>query len=391
MDATARALLASVLPQLASIAGLRADKERIAANLRLALEPTFRAIEQGSESVHSTLTAGDYPVELGLMLDAGRPIGIKHTVDLFPIESREVRFDREVLRAVLEPLSGARAIAQFGNLCARVADVASADLRSIYLATSYGRDLEPRTKLYLVGTPGALRARVVHTVAAALGVPSDADRVVRAMDAVGLDACDTIGLALNRDRIAAAKCYLVKPYMHAGLVRRLAHALDLSAVRAVALLRWYRLFVGSLDGIVGLHGFGVEIASRKREFDLEAYSFPGFRRMEALHSTIGKLWRASELRSLWDRCPAPAPYLAGAGVQITGSGRLDSATVYWGVAAADSERALRSLPSANSISVANSGTIQHSQPIVSSSSRPASESAGSSNIRRNVTTVNPST
>lgn len=225
---------------------------------------------------------------------------------------------------------------------ARVAEAAPGGLRSIYLSTTHLSGSAPTTKIYLVGRPGALGPSVVEAISRAAVPDALAEPVRRAMAALGKDAVDTIGLAVAAGQVVGGKCYLVMPYLDFSLVKRLVVALDLSVGRALALMRWYRLFIGARWGRLGSAGIGLDLRRAGSSAGVEAYTFPSPHHIEDLGWTIDALWGrvaagrsggslAGLLGQSWRGCESASMYLCGCGVEAGRFARLGRGTIYFGV------------------------------------------------------------
>lgn len=363
MDTTAKQLIQVVLPRLAASAGVAHLQGRIQADLSAILErlPINGAASSNVEprtsnraELSSTLTGENYPVEIGVIFDGGQSLGLKHTVDLFPDrgESAAVKTTRAMLAETLKCIADRNPGVPLDECFDRIAGVASAGLRSIYLSTTYLRGIEPRTKVYLAGNRSAFGPAVVESLARATQAPARA--VLRAMEALGKESVDPIGMAIGAGRVTGCKCYLVTPYLHFGLVKRLVDALDLSVGHALALTRWYRLFIGPHGGHINLCGIGLDLGGAETGVGLEAYTAASSHHIAKLRRTVDALWGRAKtepsecsivemIARSSSGCDAASLHLAGCGVEVGPFGRFGRGTVYFHVANGQNSRVEQTL------------------------------------------------
>jgi len=345
LDGAGEELIQVILPRLAARAGVSHLATRIQTSLRADLEPLFAGAAKPEIEVSSSLTAGNYPVEIGAILDDGYPVGVKHTVDLFPDcgGAAGAKTTAAMLADARLRTGSRESWSDLDECLALVAAAALGGLRSIYLSRTHLSGSEPTTKIYLVGQPGALDQSVVEVVARAAATDVSVEPVLSAMTALGKNAVDSIGLAVNAGRVTGCKCYLVLPYLDFGLVKSLVHALDLSVGRALALARWFRLFIGPHWGRIGSVGVGLELRHRRADVGVEAYTFPTPHHIAKLAGAIDALCgpastdrsggsTAERLSQSWRDCDTTSMYLCGCGVEVGRFARLGRGTIYFGVA-----------------------------------------------------------
>jgi hypothetical protein len=165
--------------------------------------------------------------------------------------------------------------------------------------------------------------------------------MLRAAEAVGRSSINFIGLGIDGAGRLRCKAYLgTNLYIDLRLLTRLASALGLSTGRALALMRWYRHFIGDHVGQLGAFGVGVDLTAPPGRGAIEAYAYPGNVDLAGLRPRIDALVRrradASTLTRLWalldgDAGSPAGMYLAGCGTDTATFARFGPITLYLGI------------------------------------------------------------
>jgi hypothetical protein len=339
VDAVGRDLLDRILPRLVALTGLEAERAGIHADLATAL-----ARQPG---VSSTLTGGQYPVELAVIIAARRPLGLKYTVDsraggALP---RLAEAAADGLGVVVDPLVGSAGRADLGRYLRRLAEASSGEVADVYCSVTRVPDAEARPKVYLVGGAGVFDRAVLERLVGALGRREALETCFRILNALGRTSVDILGFAIRGGRVSGCAAYVSTPYFDFRMVTRLVTGSGLPVGHAIALLRWYRRFVGPYAGRLGLFGIGFDLTHPPRAAGLEAYVGQPGAQLGRLRRAIDRLAGAtrrpasrSTLEPVWaltgdpHETPAPASLrLAACGVETAPRGRFGRATVYLGV------------------------------------------------------------
>jgi hypothetical protein len=280
-----------------------------------------------------TLTTSGYPAELGLTIDRGGTLGLKYTVDLFSSSGATGALETVRRYARVAPLPQLERCA--GSVLERVTN---SDV-SVYWSAGFARDAEPRMRMHLIGHDGAFGPYALRGLVSC-GCDSTAiDALLRAAESVGRSGIDFVGLGVDGGGRLRCKGYLgTNLYMDLRSVTRLASALGLSTGRALALVRWYRHFIGDHVGQLGAFGVGVDLMARAGRGAVEAYAYPGNVDLARLRPRIDALVRgrghANTLAKLWALVDGDSPagmYLAGCGTETATFARLGQVTIYLGV------------------------------------------------------------
>jgi hypothetical protein len=135
-------------------------------------------------------------------------------------------------------------------------------------------------KLHLIGREDAFVRRVLEGLVPFGVDQSSVDTVLGAAESIGRSAIDFIGLGVDDSGRVRRKAYLsTNPFLDLQTLTRLATALRLSTGRALALVKWYRHFIGDSVGQLGAFGVGVDLVARSGQSGIEAYTYP---------STVGR-------------------------------------------------------------------------------------------------------
>ena len=342
MDTRARTLSERQLAHLVTLTGLDGQRALIHYALGTLLDAIADVPPPPARS-HRTLTRSGCPVEFGVTVDRNGALGLKYTVDL-STSSRPTDALETVQRArarLVSRYSGARDW-QLLDQCASnlLQRVARSDV-AVYWSVGFAQGADPRMRMHLIGPEGAFGPVVLRSLASWGCDLVAIDAMLRAAEAVGRSSINFIGLGIDGAGRLRCKAYLgANLYIDLRLLTRLASALGLSTGRALALMRWYRHFIGDHVGQLGAFGVGVDLTAPPGRGAIEAYAYPGNVDLAGLRRRIDALVRRraheSTLTRLWalldgDAGSPAGMYLAGCGTDTATFARFGPITLYLGI------------------------------------------------------------
>ena len=332
MDEAGEDLIERILPRLIALADLRGSQTVIVDRLRALLEISRLSRNGAASNTSSSLTGGNYPVELALSFDRDKVAALTYTVDTFSSGSASRLI--ETISMAADSIMGHAEQKQLEACVAMLCETPHESIVATYVSVTYTRAAEARFKVHVVGRDGAFHPRLLERLVPAIVNADALGTLARAMDALGAESANFIGFGLTGGRIVSCKGYVGTPYIDLRTVTGLAADMELGLGHAISLVRWYRRFVGKHWGQLGAFGVGLDLRT-PRSKGIEVYAYPSQWHIREMRTSLEK--QLGDLSPLWslmatdDKAHAASLYLGGTGVETASSGRLGRTTAYFGV------------------------------------------------------------
>ncbi len=279
----------------------------------------------------SGLTRNGHPVEYGLMIDGGVAIGFKYTIDLGAAGPLSNVLDR-VRHSASAVLGTTPSVDAIERSVHALAEPSSGRLVGVYWSVGHVRGEAPRARLHIVGKDGALNRDALARLDPTILPRRRMNSVFAAAATLQKSAIDIVCVGPASDGSLRCKLYvLTDPYIDLRTVTRLALSLGLATGHALSLLRWYAAFVGHHEGRLGAFGLGVDVSNTSGRTGVEAYAYPGDKKLPELRRRINQ--HVPAMTSTWSVLEREEPRgmrlaLSGCGVETASFARLGRFTAY---------------------------------------------------------------